>query len=59
MVRHVQSSVLIVNSKENDLSGIVRDFKTYTSKTIISELKEGNDIRKEWILNYFVMQRKR
>jgi putative transposase len=44
---------LIISSKSEDLSAIMRDFKKHTSKKIIKELTTGNDSRKEWVLNIF------
>ena len=39
--------------KNNTLSDILRDFKTFTSKEIIKFIKEENESRKEWLLNLF------
>lgn len=44
---------LIVSSVDQDLAAIIRDFKKFTSKSIIHELLQGNDPRKEWILWMF------
>jgi REP element-mobilizing transposase RayT len=38
---------------EITLSDILRDFKKFTSKAIIKEIKQGSESRKEWMLNYF------
>jgi hypothetical protein len=40
---------LIANSSLGELSNTIRDFKKFTAKNII----EGNESRKEWILNRF------
>ena len=44
---------LIISSNKNNLSDIMRDFKTYTSKQLIQELLHGNDSRKEWMVELF------
>ena len=45
---------LIVSSTgNNELSGIMRDFKKFTSRQIISEINANNESRKEWLLNEF------
>ena len=44
---------LIVSSKENKLQDIMRDFKTFTSKKITKQIEQGNDSRKEWVLEIF------
>ena len=36
-----------------ELSDILRDFKKFTSKSIIKFIKEGNESRKEWLLELF------
>jgi len=52
MSNHVH---LIVRASEGyDLSDIIRDFKTYTSKSIITEvLQETEESRSEWMLRLF------
>ena len=44
---------LLVQNKQADLSGTIRDFKSYTSKIIIETIITGNESRREWMLNYF------
>lgn len=44
---------LIISSEQENLSAIMRDFKKFTSKKIIEELVNGNDSRKEWMLDLF------
>jgi len=45
---------VIMRSAKGDLSGIVRDFKKYTSKKIIHEITySGKESRKEWLLSIF------
>jgi putative transposase len=44
---------LIISCKKNKLEDVIRDFKTYTNKAIIKELEQGNDRRKEWVLDLF------
>ncbi|MCK5028258.1 MAG: transposase [Bacteroidales bacterium] len=36
-----------------DLSNILRDFKTFTSKSIIMKINEEPESRREWMLEYF------
>ncbi len=36
-----------------DLSGILRDFKTFTSKKLIKQIEEDPESRREWMLEYF------
>jgi len=44
---------MIVQSSDNDLSGLIRDFKKYTSKAIVNQIKEQQESRREWMLNLF------
>lgn len=44
MTNHIH---LIISSEENKLNEIVRDFKKYTSKELISAIKTQNESRKE------------
>ena len=47
MTNHIHT---IMRSKEGDLSGLVRDFKKYTSKQILGAIKNsGKESRKEWL----------
>ena len=39
-----------------DLSDILRDFKTFTSKKIISQVKEEPESRREWMLEFFARE---
>jgi REP element-mobilizing transposase RayT len=38
---------------EYSLSGILRDFKTFTSKKLVKQIKEEPESRREWMLEYF------
>jgi REP element-mobilizing transposase RayT len=38
---------------ENDLSGIVRDFKKFTSRKIVNQIIEESESRRKWMLRYF------
>lgn len=38
---------------EANLSDILRDFKTFTSKKLIEQIKEEPESRREWMLDYF------
>ena len=45
---------MICRAKENyNLSDILRDFKKHTSKTIVKQIIEGPESRKEWMLKQF------
>ena len=44
---------LLVKSDQEELSGILRDFKSYTSKKIIEEIISNSESRKEWMLKIF------
>ena len=44
---------LIISSKQKKPEDIMRDFKTFTSKAIAKQLENGNDSRKDWILELF------
>lgn len=46
---------LIANAKDGcKLSGIVRDFKKFTSKKLFDNLQNSNDPRREWIIALFL-----
>jgi len=52
----------LLSSNIGDLSGTIRDFKTFTSKKIIEEIKLQNESRREWMLGqmkYFAKTNKR
>jgi REP element-mobilizing transposase RayT len=45
---------LILSSKKNDLSGLLRDFKKFTAKEIIRAIKDNaGESRKDWMLRIF------
>jgi REP element-mobilizing transposase RayT len=45
---------LIARAKEKgNLSDILRDFKKFTSKTLIAAIKEIQESRRDWMLNLF------
>ncbi len=44
---------LIANSPDGHLSETLRDFKKFTARKIIETIKEGNESRKDWMLNRF------
>jgi REP element-mobilizing transposase RayT len=48
---------LIVSAKDSNLSDILRDFKKFTSKQIITAIENNpGESRKEWMLNIFRQQ---
>ena len=50
MSNHVHT---IWTAKDNNLSDIIRDFKTYTSKSFIKIINETAESRREWLLHMF------
>jgi REP element-mobilizing transposase RayT len=45
---------LIASAQEgSSLSDILRDFKKYTSKTLLKAIQQENESRREWLLNRF------
>ena len=44
---------LLIQSKNDNLSSIIRDFKGYTSKVILKQIETGVESRKEWMLHNF------
>lgn len=50
MTSHIH---LIARVKNSDLSNVMRDFKKFTSGTLINEIRLGRESRKEWLLKIF------
>jgi REP element-mobilizing transposase RayT len=46
MTNHIH---LVSKSSQGDLSGVVRDFKKYTSKQVFKMMNEINESRREWL----------
>ena len=44
---------LLLKSNTDNLSGTIRDFKSYTSKVILAEVEYSSESRKEWMLKLF------
>ncbi len=44
---------MIARAKNENLSEVIRDFKKYTSSALIKEIQNGNESRKEWMLDIF------
>lgn len=44
---------LLIKSEQEELSNILRDFKSFTSKKIIEEIDSCNESRKDWMLKIF------
>lgn len=45
---------LIISAKEGSkLSGILRDFKSFTAKSFLNEMQEGKESRRDWLLYMF------
>ncbi len=47
---------MMISSEKETLSDIVRDFKKYTSKQLITAIQEIPESRKEWILKKFAYE---
>jgi len=50
MSNHVH---LLLRSETSNLSGTLRDFKSFTSKLILNEIESSNESRKDWMLGVF------
>ena len=50
---------LIIRSQNNDLSGVLRDFKKHTSKRITESIETATESRKAWMLRLFAHAAKR
>lgn len=50
MSNHVHA---ILSAKENNLSDIIRDFKSFTANQILKEIKAIPESRKKWMLQLF------
>lgn len=46
---------LLVNVRKGDLSGVVRDFKKFTSKAIVKELEENPRESRKWIIRFLAI----
>jgi REP element-mobilizing transposase RayT len=44
---------LLADSEKGDLSGLIRDFKNYTSHKILENIEEPTESRREWIQMVF------
>ena len=44
---------LLVKSEKENLSNVMRDFKSFTSKKILEEIDSCNESRKSWMLKLF------
>lgn len=44
---------MIVQSKDGNLSDLIRDFKKFTAKSILEKIKTEPESRKEWMLERF------
>ncbi|HRE77663.1 MAG TPA: transposase [Flavobacterium sp.] len=55
MTNHIH---MIVQSKEGKLSDLIRDFKKYTSKTILEKIQSEPESRREWMLERFQLATK-
>ncbi|WP_299432250.1 transposase [uncultured Aquimarina sp.] len=44
---------MIIQSDQNDLSGLIRDFKKHTAKTIINQIQLEPESRRKWMLDLF------
>lgn len=54
----MSNHVHLICSHENNLSGVIRDFKSYTSKLIIQSMIEYPESRRDWMLFQFRLRGK-
>jgi putative transposase len=47
---------IITQSDGDNLSGIIRDFKSFTSKEMLKYIKSGKESRDKWMLHILKMQ---
>lgn len=47
---------LVVSSDDGNLSGIIRDLKSFTSKSFIEAIKTENESRRDWFLKQFAFE---
>ena len=50
MSNHVH---IILRASNDNLSAVLRDFKSYTSKQILQAIQEQRESRREWLLSIF------
>ncbi len=50
MSNHVH---LVCKSKTGNLSGVIRDFKSFTAKQILKSIEQESESRREWMLTIF------
>jgi len=53
MPSHLHMIARAAEGTEQDLSGIMRDFKKFTSKNIVNTISEISESCKEWMLRHF------
>lgn len=49
---------IIARAENGNLSDVVRDFKSFTSKKILHEIEHGTESRKDWLLHMFAFKAK-
>jgi putative transposase len=54
----MSNHIHLICSHENNLSGVIRDFKSYTSKLIIQSIEEYPESRRDWMLYQFSLRGK-
>jgi len=50
---------LLCKSNTDDLSGTIRDIKSFTSKQMLRYIQEENESRRTWMLNIFEFEAKK
>ena len=53
MVLNAKPSHMIIRTSDQPLSGIMRDFKKFSSKEIVKTMEGLNESRKEWLIRAF------
>ena len=50
---------IILSSKNDNLSSVVRDFKRHTARKILKEIQSNKESRREWMLQRFKLEAKK
>ena len=50
---------ILCRSAKDDLSGLIRDFKKFTSSQIINTISDKEESRRNWMLNIFKFEAKK
>lgn len=53
MPSHLHMIATTADGAKDDLSGVMRDFKKFTSKEVVKAISEIEESRKEWLVKHF------